>query len=193
LTLASTPQEGESAPGEQQLPKATLAGGCFWCMEEAFEAVDGVVTVTSGYTGGRQPNPTYKEVSAGGTGHYEAIELQYDPAKVSYAQLLEIFWQNIDPTDRRGQFCDKGTQYRAAIFYQDDIQKQLAEQSKQAVNKRKGFPQAIVTMILPASAFYSAEDYHQDFYQKNPFQYKFYKFNCGRAQRLKQLWGSSKS
>ncbi len=191
LALASTPQEGQSAPGEQPLAKATLAGGCFWCMEEAFEAVDGVVAVTSGYTGGHQPNPTYKEVSAGGTGHYEAIELQYDPAKVSYDKLLDVFWQNIDPTDSRGQFCDKGMQYRAAIFYHDDQQQKLAEESKQTVEKRKRFPGAIVTMILPASTFYPAEDYHQDFYKKNSFQYKFYKFNCGRSQRLKQLWESS--
>ena len=176
-------------PGDRRLEKATFAGGCFWCMEEAFEAVEGVVSVTSGYTGGRKPNPAYEEVSAGGTGHAEAVEILYDPAKVSYAKLLEAFWRNIDPTTPDRQFCDGGNQYRSAIFYQNETQKRLAEESKQAVEKSKPFKDSIVTQIVPASAFYVAEDYHQDFYKKNPIRYKFYKYNCGRAQRLEELWG----
>jgi len=176
-------------PGDRRLEKATFAGGCFWCMEEAFEAVEGVVSVTSGYTGGRKPNPAYEEVSAGGTGHAEAVEILYDPAKVSYAKLLEAFWRNIDPTTPDRQFCDGGNQYRSAIFYQNETQKRLAEESKQAVEKSKPFKDSIVTQIVPASAFYVAEDYHQDFYKKNPIRYKFYKYNCGRAQRLQELWG----
>ena len=176
-------------PGDRRLEKATFAGGCFWCMEEAFEGVEGVVSVTSGYTGGRKPNPAYEEVSAGGTGHAEAVEILYDPAKVSYAKLLEAFWRNIDPTTPDRQFCDGGNQYRSAIFYQNETQKRLAEESKQAVEKSKPFKDSIVTQIVPASAFYVAEDYHQDFYKKNPIRYKFYKYNCGRAQRLEELWG----
>ena len=176
-------------PGDRRLEKATFAGGCFWCMEEAFEGVEGVVSVTSGYTGGRKPNPADEEVSAGGTGHAEAVEILYDPAKVSYAKLLEAFWRNIDPTTPDRQFCDGGNQYRSAIFYQNETQKRLAEESKQAVEKSKPFKDSIVTQIVPASAFYVAEDYHQDFYKKNPIRYKFYKYNCGRAQRLEELWG----
>lgn len=193
LTMVVLPSDGESAPGERRPATAILAGGCFWCMEEAFEAVDGVVAVTTGFTGGNQADPTYEEVSEGGTGHYEAIQLLYDSTKVSYAGLLDIFWRNIDPTDPQGQFCDKGRQYRTAIFYQDEAQKRLAEESKQAVERRKPFQESIVTQILPATEFYPAEEYHQDFYKKNPFRYKFYKFSCGRAQRLKQLWGAIRS
>jgi peptide-methionine (S)-S-oxide reductase len=179
------------AAEDQKLAKATFAGGCFWCMEEAFEKVDGVVSVTSGYTGGRKASPTYEEVSAGGTGHAESVEVLYDPAKVSYSTLLEAFWRNIDPTTPDRQFCDKGHQYRSAIFYHDDEQKRLAEESKQAVEKSKPFKEAIVTEIVPASTFYRAEEYHQDFYTKNPVRYKFYKYTCGRAQRLAELWGKN--
>ena len=186
--VAVTADNVTKGPGDRLLEKATFAGGCFWCMEEAFDKVEGVVSVTSGYTGGRKPNPAYEEVSAGGTGHAEAVEILYDPAKVSYAKLLEVFWRNIDPTTPDRQFCDGGNQYRSAIFYQNETQKRLAEESKQAVEKSKPFKDSIVTQIVPASAFYVAEDYHQDFYKKNPIRYKFYKYNCGRAQRLEELW-----
>lgn len=177
------------AADSRPLAKAIFAGGCFWCMEEAFESVEGVVSVTSGYMGGQKANPSYEDVSAGGTGHAESVEVVYDPAKVSYRRLLDIFWRNIDPTTPDRQFCDRGNQYRSAIFYQDDQQKRLAEASKQAVEKSKPFKEPIVTQIVPASAFYVAEGYHQDFYKKNPIRYKFYKYNCGRAQRLEELWG----
>ncbi len=178
-----------SGPAATPLAKATFAGGCFWCMEEVFEAVDGVVSVVSGYTGGRQAHPTYEEVSAGRTGHAEAVEILFDPARVSYEKLLQVFWLNIDPTTPDRQFCDTGHQYRSAIFYHDEMQRKLAEASKLAVEKTKKFKEPIVTEIVPASPFYPAEDDHQDFYRKNPIRYKFYKFTCGRAQRLAQLWG----
>jgi peptide-methionine (S)-S-oxide reductase len=178
-----------SGQAADPLAKATFAGGCFWCMEEVFEAVDGVVSVTSGYTGGQQAYPSYEDVSAGGTGHAEAVEIAYDPSRVSYEKLLQVFWRNIDPTTPDRQFCDKGHQYRSAIFYHDETQHRLAEESKLAVEKTKTFKEPIVTEIVQASEFYPAEDYHQDFYRKNPIRYKFYKFNCGRAQRLGQLWG----
>ena len=178
-----------SGQAADPLAKATFAGGCFWCMEEVFEAVDGVVSVTSGYTGGQQAYPSYEDVSAGGTGHAEAVEIAYDPSRVSYEKLLQVFWRNIDPTTPDRQFCDQGHQYRSAIFYHDETQHKLAEDSKLAVEKTKTFKEPIVTEIVQASEFYPAEDYHQDFYRKNPIRYKFYKFNCGRAQRLAQLWG----
>ncbi|MDE3119824.1 MAG: peptide-methionine (S)-S-oxide reductase MsrA, partial [Nitrospirota bacterium] len=169
--------------------KATFAGGCFWCVEEAFQDIDGVVSATSGYTGGQKANPTYEEVSAGGTGHAESVEIVYDPAKVGYGQLLEVFWRNIDPTTPDQQFCDHGSQYRSAIFYHNEEQKRLAEESKKKVEATKPFREPVVTQIVPASTFYAAEEYHQDFYKKNPIRYKFYKHNCGRAKRLAQLWG----
>ena len=168
------------------LAKATFAGGCFWCMVHPFDSLPGVISVTSGYAGGEAKNPTYEQVSAGGTGHRESVQIVYDPRRVSYAKLLDVFWHNIDPTDNTGQFCDKGSQYRSAIFYYDETQKRLAEESKQALQKR--FKQ-IYTDILPASEFYAAEDYHQDYYKKNPIRYQFYRFNCGRDQRLAQVWG----
>jgi len=168
---------------------AVFAGGCFWCMEEVFEQVEGVISVTSGYTGGLKKNPTYEQVSSGITGHAEAIEVLYDPVKVGYGKLLEVFWRNVDPTTPNQQFCDIGSQYRSAIFYQDETQKRLAEDSKKAVEASKPFQGDIATQIVPASEFYPAEDYHQNFYKKNPFRYKFYKYNCGRAQRLAELWG----
>jgi len=171
------------------LEKATFAGGCFWCMEEAFEKVEGVVTVTSGYMGGQKANPTYKEVSAGGTGHAEAVEVLFDPAKTSYDKLLVEFWHNVDPTTPDQQFCDAGNQYRSAIFYQNDTQKKQAEDSKHVVERTKKFREPIVTEIVMASTFYPAEDYHQDFYKKNPLRYKVYKYNCGRVQRLEEVWG----
>jgi peptide-methionine (S)-S-oxide reductase len=170
--------------------KATFAGGCFWCMEPPYDKLEGVVSTTSGYIGGQKKNPTYQEVSAGGTGHAEAVQVVYDPQKVSYQKLLEVFWRNIDPFDAGGQFCDKGSQYRTGIFYHDEKQKQLAEASKKALERGK-FNRPIVTEIVPASEFYRAEEYHQDYYQKNPLRYKFYRFNCGRDQRLEELWGAS--
>lgn len=180
---------GASAAGERRMDTATFAGGCFWCVEEAFDKVSGVIATTSGYVGGQKGNPTYEEVSAGGTGHAEAVQLTYDPAKVSYAELLEAFWRNIDPTTPDRQFCDRGRQYRSAIFYHDETQKRLAEESTLKLERSKPFKEPIVTEIVAASQFYSAEEYHQNFYQKNPLRYKFYKYNCGRAQRLEELWG----
>ncbi len=171
--------------------KAYFAGGCFWCMEEAFEKVDGVLAAVSGYMGGTTKHPSYEDVSSGRTGHAESVEVQYDPAKVTYSQLLEAFWKNVDPITPNAQFCDHGSQYRAAIFYQGDEQKQLAEASKRAIEQTNRFNRPIVTQLVPASEFFAAEDYHQDFYKKNPIRYKFYKYNCGRAQRLEELWGKS--
>jgi len=182
---------GVYANDGSQLVKATFAGGCFWCMEEVFEKVEGVESVVSGYTGGQVENPTYEQVSAGGTGHTESIEVTFDPSKVTYKQLLEVFWRNVDPTTPNAQFCDHGNQYRTAIFYQGENQKQLIEESKQRIESSKTFPESIVTEIASASVFYIAEEYHQDFYTKNPIRYKYYKWNCGRAKRLEQLWGNS--
>jgi len=190
--MSTAAKDVNPAAGDRQLGKATFAGGCFWCMEEVFEGVDGVVSATSGYTGGHQRNRAYEEVSAGETGHAESVEVIYDPSKITYTKLLEFYWRNIDPTDPRGQFCDKGTQYRSAIFYHDETQKRLAEESKNAVEKSKPFRGPILTEIVPASQFYPAEEYHQNFSQKNPLRYKLYKYNCGRAQRLQELWGTSK-
>lgn len=169
--------------------KATFAGGCFWCMEEAFDKVPGVISTTSGYIGGQVKNPTYEQVSTGQTGHAEAVQVEYDPAKTSYEKLVEIFWRNIDPTQRDAQYCDHGSQYRSAIFYQDDEQKRIADTSRAALQKNKPFRGEIVTEITKASEFYPAEAYHQDFHLKNPVRYKFYKTGCGREERLQQLWG----
>jgi peptide-methionine (S)-S-oxide reductase len=169
--------------------KADFAGGCFWCMEEAFEKVDGVLSAVSGYMDGTLANPTYEQVSAGGTGHAESVEVTYDPAKVSYEQLLDVFWHNVDPLTPNAQFCDHGNQYRAAIFPSTADEQKLAEASKRRIEDSKKFRTPIVTQIVPASTFYPAEEYHQDFYKKNPVRYKFYKFNCGRTQRLEEVWG----
>jgi len=169
--------------------KAYFAGGCFWCMEEAFEKVEGVLSATSGYMGGTVANPSYEEVSAGRTGHAESVEVVYDPGKVSYQKLLEAFWHNVDPITPNAQFCDHGTQYRSAIFFQTDEEKRVSDSSKQALEQSRRFKEPIVTQIVMASQFYPAEEYHQDFYKKNPVRYKFYKYNCGRAQRLEALWG----
>src|SRR5215831_1813556 len=178
-----------SAAGQGSEPQktATFAGGCFWCVEADFDKVEGVISTTSGYTGGRTANPSYEEVSRGGTGHAEAVEIVYDPAKVSYDKLLDVFWHNIDPLAKDRQFCDHGDQYRSAIFYHGDEQRTLAEASKAAVQKR--FKQPIQTAVVPAGPFYKAEEYHQDYYVKNPVRYKFYRFNCGRDARLEELWG----
>ena len=192
LIFAAAVTVGHTHPETTQGAKATFAGGCFWCMEEAFEKVDGVSSVVSGYAGGTKANPTYKEVSSGGTGHTEAVEVIYDPGSVTYGELLEVFWRNIDPTDGSGQFCDKGSQYRSAIFYRDEEQKRLIEESRQSLEKSKPFDAAIVTEIVPASMFYPAEDYHQDYYKRNPIRYRYYKYGCGRAKRLEALWGPEK-
>ncbi|HEX2450445.1 MAG TPA: peptide-methionine (S)-S-oxide reductase MsrA [Gemmatimonadales bacterium] len=179
----------QADPTDRGLGRATFAGGCFWCMEEAFEGVDGVVSVVSGYTGGTVAKPTYEEVSAGGTGHAESVEIRYEPAKVTYDQLLEHFWRNIDPLAVDRQFCDGGNQYRSAIFHHDPEQRRLAEASKRALEQSGKIKGRIATQIVEAGPFYPAEEYHQDYYRKNPTRYKFYKWSCGRAQRLAQLWG----
>ncbi len=173
----------------QATEKATFAGGCFWCMEPPYDALPGVISTTSGYMGGSKANPTYQEVSAGITGHAEVLQVVYDPKKVTYEKLLEVFWVNIDPTVKDRQFCDAGTQYRTAIFYHSEAQKKAAEASKAALEKSKPFKAAIVTPVEAATTFYPAEDYHQDYYTKNPVRYKFYRNGCGRDARLKELWG----
>jgi len=172
---------------------ATFAGGCFWCMEPPFDKLEGVVSTTSGYTGGKVADPTYEQVTSGGTGHREAVQVVYDPTKVSYQTLLDVFWRNVDPLDDQGQFCDRGGSYRAAIFYHGDEQKRLAEASKAAIDAKGRFPQTVVTEIRQSTAFYPAEDYHQDYYKKNPLRYKYYRFSCGRDRRLEQLWGDRQS
>ena len=169
--------------------KATFAGGCFWCMEHPFDELEGVVSVTAGYTGGHRKNPTYEEVSSGTTGHAESVQIVYDPAKIMYTKLLDVFWHNIDPTVQNQQFCDFGSQYRTAIFYHNEEQERLAEESKGALEKSGRFKGPIYTEIVPASVFYPAEEYHEHYYKKNPIRYKFYRYNCGRDQRLKELWG----
>lgn len=171
--------------------KATFAGGCFWCMEPPYDKLPGVISTTSGYMGGKTKNPTYESTSTGTTGHAEVVQVEYDPAKVSYARLLEVFWQNVDPTQKDGQFCDQGSQYRTAIFVHDEAQKRAAEASKTALQKNKPFRGEIVTEIAAAPTFYPAEDYHQDYYKKNPVRYKLYRNGCGRDARLQALWGKS--
>ncbi len=179
-----------SAPAAA-LEQAILAGGCFWCMEAPFDKLPGVVSVTAGYTGGHKRNPTYKEVSAGGTGHAEAVQVVYDPSKISYAALLAVFWRNIDPTVTDRQFCDVGHQYRAAIFYKGEEQRAAALQSKAALEKSRPFREPVVTEITPATEFYPAEEYHQHYYKKNPLRYSYYRSGCGRDKRLKELWGNA--
>jgi peptide-methionine (S)-S-oxide reductase len=190
VTAGTAPAQDTSRGSE--LARATFAGGCFWCMEEAFEPVDGVVSVVSGYTGGSPGKPTYEEVSAGRTGHAEAVEIRYDPARVSYERLLQHFWRNIDPLAVDRQFCDGGNQYRSAIFYHDEEQRRQAEASKTALEQSGKLKGTIATQIVEAGPFYPAEEYHQDYYRKNPHRYKIYKWSCGRAQRLAQLWGEKK-
>ena len=182
-------QSTSQAAADATHGKAYFAGGCFWCMEEAFEKVEGVLSATSGYMGGTVSNPTYEEVSAGRTGHAESVEVVYDPNKVSYQKLLDAFWRNVDPITPNAQFCDHGNQYRSAIFFQTDEEKRTSDSSKLAIEQSRRFKEPIVTQIALAQQFYPAEDYHQDYYKKNPVRYKFYKYNCGRAQRLEALWG----
>jgi peptide-methionine (S)-S-oxide reductase len=186
---------GASSEGEESAAApaggdavATFAGGCFWCMEPPFDKLDGVVSTTSGYIGGHQDDPTYEEVSAGRTGHAEAVQVAYDPARTSYAELLEVFWHNVDPTVKDRQFCDHGDQYRTGIFYHDEEQKRLAEASKQELVDSGRF-ENVYTEVTAASTFYPAEEYHQDFYEKSPVRYKTYRYGCGRDARLRQLWG----
>jgi peptide-methionine (S)-S-oxide reductase len=186
LLALFVPAAGQGSEA-QRTAIATFAGGCFWCVEADFDKIEGVISTTSGYTGGHTANPTYEQVSHGGTGHAEAVAIAYDPAKVSYSRLLDVFWHNIDPLAKDRQFCDHGDQYRSAIFYRGEEQRALAEASKAAAEKR--FKQPIATQIVPAGPFYNAEEYHQDYYLKNPIRYKFYRFNCGRDARLEELWG----
>ena len=188
LAIAGLAAAAATKAPKPPMERATFAGGCFWCMEPPFEKIPGVASVTSGYTGGQKVNPSYEEVSAGGTGHAESVDIVYDPAKVTYAQLLDVFWHNVDPTQGDGQFCDHGHQYRTAIFYHDAEQKRLAEESKEKVQAKLQKP--VVTEIVAASRFYPAEEYHQDFYKKNPVRYYTYRAGCGRDRRLKDLWGA---
>ncbi len=182
--------QAQTGPGAKPVTaKATFAGGCFWCMEEAYDKVPGVIATVSGYMGGQSKNPTYEQIGTGRTGHAEVVQVEYDPAKISYAKLLEVFWRNIDPTQKNAQFCDQGSQYRSGVFYQDEEQKRLAEASRLALQKNKPFRGEIVTEITQATQFYAAEGYHQDYHLKNPARYKFYKSGCGREARLQQLWG----
>jgi peptide-methionine (S)-S-oxide reductase len=185
--LAGIAAAGAQSTTPAKTEIATFAGGCFWCVEEAFEKVPGVVSAVSGYSGGKVANPTYEQVASKVTGHAEVVQVTYDPAKVSYQQLVDWFWRNIDPTDAKGQFCDKGSPYRSAIFYHGEAQKTVAEASKEALKGR--FKEPIVTEIVAAPAFYQAEGYHQDYHKKNEFRYQYYKYGCGRAQRLEQIWG----
>jgi peptide-methionine (S)-S-oxide reductase len=191
LGVSMNSQGADNKSGENKYETATFAGGCFWCMQPEFDGLEGVISTTVGYTGGHTKNPTYEEVSAGGTGHAESIQIVYDPSKISYAKLLEIFWHNIDPTVKDAQFCDHGHQYRSAIFYHNEEQKKLAEQSKEELINSGRFKR-VETEIVPASTFYPAEEYHQEYYKKNPIRYKFYRYTCGRDQRLRELWGKSK-
>lgn len=186
-----------SSPSMSEMPKgnsatATFAGGCFWCVEELFDERGGVLSTTSGYMGGHTANPTYEQVSAGVTGHAEAVEVEYDPQRISYQELLTIYWRNIDPTTPNAQFCDHGDQYRSAIFYHNEEQRRLAEASKEEIDRTKTFSAPIVTEITQATEFYPAEERHQDYYRKNPLRYKFYRLTCGRDARLTELWGSDR-
>jgi len=185
---AAPTKPAAAAPAAPHRAVATFAMGCFWCAEDAFEGHTGVISVVSGYTGGKEKDPTYEQVSAHRTGHFEAIEVTYDPTKVSYEALLDVFWHNVDPGDGGGQFCDQGPQYRSAIFVHGDEQRRAAEASKGPVAAKVG---KVATLILPASRFYPAEDYHQDFAENNALRYRFYSTGCGRAARLRQVWGDA--
>ncbi|BBM02116.1 peptide-methionine (S)-S-oxide reductase MsrA [Microbulbifer sp. GL-2] len=188
ILLAATLGYAQDSPN---IRTAIFAGGCFWCMEPPYDKVNGVLETTSGYSGGHVKNPTYDQVSAGGTGHAEVVQVKYDANKVSYSELLNIFWHNVDPFDAGGQFCDRGDQYRAEIFYGSEEEKKLAEESKKKVEAELG--KKVVTQINPAAKFYPAEAYHQDYYQRNPLRYKYYRYRCGRDQRLEEVWGKTSS
>ena len=193
LAVPSTVGSAEPPPTPAVAPEhvaiATFAGGCFWCMEPPFDKLAGVLSTTSGYTGGQKSDPTYEEVSSGATGHAEALQVRYDPARVSYEKLLEVFWHNIDPEDAGGQFCDRGSQYRSEIFYHSGEQKRLAEASLDKLRRSGKLSRPIATPIVPATTFYPAETYHQDYYKKNPIRYKLYRRGCGRDARLKEIRG----
>ncbi len=179
------------APAQAEQQVAIFAGGCFWCMQAPFDALPGVIATKAGYTGGKKDNPTYEETSSGSTGHREAVEVSFDPQKITYKKLLEVYWKNIDPLDSKGQFCDKGEQYTSAVFYQNEEQKKAFEISKTEIEKKGQLKSKIETLLLPAQKFYAAEDYHQSYYKKNPVRYKYYRLRCGRDNRLKELWGMS--
>jgi len=191
LLGSSEPSVESAGPPPRTVARATFAGGCFWCLEPPFDKLAGVVSTTSGYAGGHVRNPSYEQVSAGGTGHKEVVQVLFDPAEISYAKLLEVYWRNVDPLDGVGQFCDRGDQYQTAIFYESEEQKQIAEESKRQLDASGVLGKRVVTPILPLEAFYPAEEYHQDYYKKNPLRYKFYRSNCGRDRRLEQLWGQA--
>jgi len=181
-------QAGERDMPVEKYEKAIFAGGCFWCMEHPFDKLEGVISTTVGYTGGTKKDPTYEEVSAGGTGHAESVEVTFDPSRIRYDELLDVFWRNIDPTTPNRQFVDVGSQYRAAIFYLNEEQKRLAEESKARLEASGRYDKPIVTEIVPAMTFYRAEEYHQDYYKKNPIRYKFYRYNSGRDRYLEKVW-----
>ncbi len=187
--LFSLSMPGHTAPQPGTTETATFAGGCFWCVESDFDKVDGVISTLSGYIGGHQQNPTYEQVSAGGSGHAEAVQITFDPTRIDYVGLLEIFWRMIDPTVANRQFCDVGSQYRPEIFYHNEQQRAWAEQSKQMLEQTKPFKEPIVVAITEATVFYPAEEYHQDYHNKNPIRYKYYRYGCGRDERLEALWG----
>ena len=189
-TVGVSADDPATATPEAGTAVAIFAGGCFWCMEHPFDELVGVIATTSGYTGGNTPNPTYEQVSAGGTAHAESVRVTYDPSKVSYEKLLDVYWRNIDPLAVDRQFCDEGSQYRSAIFYSTPEQQALADTSKQKVQEE--FDKPVATQIVAAGRFYPAEEYHQDYYRKNPIRYKLYRLKCGRDQRLQQLWGPPK-
>ena len=191
LLLVASGLSAAGAAAKPSLARATFAGGCFWCMEPPFDKLPGVASTISGYAGGSKLNPTYEEVSAGITGHAEVVQVTYDPAKITYEQLLDVFWKNIDPTTGDRQFCDRGTQYRPAIFFHDEAQKRAAEASERKIEQSGRISAPIATQIVPLTKFYPAEEYHQDFYKKNPVRYKTYRFGCGRDARLAELWGKS--
>ena len=189
VLLAATAGSEADTIESKETARATFAGGCFWCMEYPFDKMEGVISTTSGYIGGHYRDPTYEDITTGRTGHAEAVEVLYDPEKISYDKLLEVFWRNVDPTTADRQFCDKGYQYRTAIYYHNEEQEKLAKESKVAVEKNKSFVEPVVTEITKATEFYPAEEYHQDFYEKNPIRYKFYRYRCGRDARIRELWG----
>ncbi|HXG29360.1 MAG TPA: peptide-methionine (S)-S-oxide reductase MsrA [Nevskiales bacterium] len=190
LAGAASPRALEAGPGQAA---ATFAGGCFWCTEADFEKLPGVIAAQSGYSGGHVANPSYEQVSGGGTGHVETVRVIYDPQKISYAQLLEHFWRTIDPTDAGGQFCDRGSQYRSAIFAHDTAQQRMAEESRRRLQQSGRLHKPVVTEIIPLTAFYPAEDYHQDYYNKNPLRYRYYRSGCGRDRTLEKVWGKTKN
>ncbi len=190
-TFIPTELRAEEQAASTVTAKATFAGGCFWCMEGPFDKIDGVISTTSGYAGGQVKDPTYGQVSSGRTGHTEVVQIVFDPKKVSYERLLDVFWKNIDPTVKNQQFCDRGSQYRSEIFYHDEEQKKLASASKAKLQNSKVLPADVVTEVTKLDAFYPAEEYHQDYYMKNPIRYKMYRSGCGRDRRLQELWGET--